>query len=60
MSEEGYLTIRQAAKELGLHWRTLWNWTVLRKIPFFQLRPGCKILIPQKEIMRLKSKFDNP
>jgi excisionase family DNA binding protein len=57
---ERYFTIREAAVMLRRHWRTVWTWTVERKIEFHQPAPGHKILIPQHEITRLSKIFVNP
>jgi excisionase family DNA binding protein len=57
---ERYYTIREAAVLLRRHWRTVWEWTVERKVEFHQPGPGCKILIPQHEIIRLSKIITNP
>jgi excisionase family DNA binding protein len=58
MSEEEYLTIKEAAKRLKRHPRTVWNWTVEGKISYHQLFPGAKILIPLSEIMKFADPED--
>ena len=55
---ERYYTIREAAVLLRRHWRTVWNWTVEGKIEFHQPRPSHKILIPEREIYRLRPRDD--
>lgn len=51
---ERYYTIKEAAELLRRHWRTVWNWTVEGKIQYHQVRPNHKILIPEREINRIK------
>jgi excisionase family DNA binding protein len=54
---ERYFTIREAAARLRRCRLTIWNWTVEGKIRFHQPVKGCKILIPESEITRLKQNF---
>jgi len=51
---ERYYTLREAAARLRRHWRTVWRWTLEGKISYHQIRPGQKILIPEREIKRLR------
>lgn len=50
-----FLSIREFAKILGVHWFTVWRWTVERRIEFRQVKTGCKILIPRSELMQFQS-----
>jgi excisionase family DNA binding protein len=58
MSEEEYLTIKEAAQRLKRHPRTIWLWTVDGKIRYHQMFPGSKILIPLSEVMKLADPED--
>jgi excisionase family DNA binding protein len=51
---ERYYTIKEAAVMLRRHELTVWRWTVENKIEYHQPFPGCKILIPEREINRLR------
>jgi excisionase family DNA binding protein len=51
---ERYFTIKEAAALLRRHPRTVWRWTLENKIAFHQPTVGCKILIPEREINRLR------
>jgi len=53
-TSERYYTIKEAAALLRRHWRTVWRWTLEGKISYHQIRPGHKILIPEREINRLR------
>ena len=55
--EEHYYTIREAAARLRRHPMTVWLWTAEGKIEYHQLKPGHKILIPEREIIRLRESF---
>ena len=58
MSEEEYLTIKEAAKRLKRHPVKVWRWTVEGKIKYHQLFIGSKILIPLSEIMKFADPED--
>jgi excisionase family DNA binding protein len=58
MSEEEYLTIKEAAKKLKRNPRTVWNWTVDGKIGYCQPFPNAKILIPLSEVMKFMKLAD--
>lgn len=58
MSEEECLTIKEAAKRLKRHPRTVWNWTVEGKIHYHQPFPRAKILIPLSEVMKFADPED--
>jgi predicted site-specific integrase-resolvase len=47
-------TLKQAASELGVHWRTVYRWTLMGAISFIQYRTNGPIFISQTEIKRLK------
>ena len=51
---ERYYTLKEAAVILRRHERTVWRWTVEGKIEFHQPFTGYKILIPEREINRLR------
>lgn len=50
MAEERYLTVKEAARELRRHPKTVWRWAVDGKIAFHQQEGKCKILIPRSAI----------
>jgi hypothetical protein len=52
----GDRTLKQAASELGVHWRTVYRWTLMGVISFIQYRTNGPIFIPQTEIERLKKR----
>ena len=49
-----FLTVKEFAAKLGVHWFTVWRWTVERRITFKQKKAGGKILIPFSEVFRLQ------
>ena len=51
--EQEFLSIKMFAKKLGVHWFTVWRWTVEKRIKFKQIKVGGKILIPKSELHRL-------
>jgi excisionase family DNA binding protein len=51
--EQEFLSIKIFAKKLGVHWFTVWRWTVEKRIRFRQIKAGGKILIPKSELYRL-------
>jgi excisionase family DNA binding protein len=51
--DEEYVTIKEATKRLKRHPRTIWLWTVVGKIPYFQPLVGGKILIPLSAINKV-------
>lgn len=52
IAEKEFLSIREFADMVGVHWFTVWRWTVERRIQFKQVKTGCKILIPKSELMQ--------
>jgi excisionase family DNA binding protein len=51
--DKEFLTIKEFAAKLGVHWFTVWRWTVEKRITFRQNKAGGKILIPLSELSRL-------
>jgi len=54
IAEKEFLSIREFADLVGVHWFTVWRWTVERRIQFKQVKTGCKILIPKAELMQFQ------
>jgi predicted ribosomally synthesized peptide with nif11-like leader len=54
-----FLTIKEAAKKLGVHWYTVWRWTMENRINFKQVKAGCKILIPLSELLKFQTPMNN-
>ncbi len=54
-NEKEFLTIKEFASRLGVHWFTVWRWTADRRIIFRQAKVGGKILIPASELYRVQS-----
>ncbi len=52
--EKEFYTIKEFAARLGVHWFTVWRWTVDKRIAYKQLKVGGKILIPASELERLQ------
>ncbi len=52
IAEKEFLSIREFADMVGVHWFTVWRWTVERRIQFKQVKTGCKILIPKSELVQ--------
>ncbi len=52
IAEKEFLSIREFADMVGVHWFTVWRWTVERRIQFKQVKTGCKIMIPKSELMQ--------
>ncbi len=49
-----FLSVKEVAQKLGVHWFTVWRWTVEKRIKFSQFKPGGKILIPASELRRFQ------
>jgi predicted ribosomally synthesized peptide with nif11-like leader len=55
IAEKEFLSVREFADMVGVHWFTVWRWTVERRIQFKQVKTGCKILIPKSELSQFQS-----
>ena len=55
ISDKEFLNIREFAHKVGVHWFTVWRWTVENRIKFKQVRSGCKILIPASELSHFQA-----
>jgi excisionase family DNA binding protein len=55
ISKKEFLSIREFARKLGVHWFTVWRWTVENRIKFKQVKSGCKILIPSSELSQFQA-----
>jgi excisionase family DNA binding protein len=53
--EKEFLTVKEFAERLGVHWFTVWRWTAERRINFKQCKVGGKILIPASELYRFQT-----
>ncbi len=51
--EKEFLTVKEFAARLGVHYFTVWRWTSEGRIAFRQSKIGGKILIPVSELSRL-------
>ncbi len=49
-----FLSVKAFAEILGVHWFTVWRWTVEKRIRFTQIKTRGKILIPYSEVARLQ------
>lgn len=54
ISNKSFLTIKEFADTIGVHWFTVWRWTAENRIKFKQVKAGCKILIPTSELDRFQ------
>jgi predicted ribosomally synthesized peptide with nif11-like leader len=52
ISHKSFLTIKEFADTIGVHWSTVWRWTAENRIKFKQVKAGCKILIPASELLK--------
>ncbi len=52
ISNKSFLTIKEFADTVGVHWSTVWRWTAENRIKFKQVKAGCKILIPASELLK--------
>jgi len=44
-----FLSVKAFAKILGVHWFTVWRWTVEKRNRFMQIKVGGKILTAVKD-----------
>jgi predicted ribosomally synthesized peptide with nif11-like leader len=58
IASKEFLTIKEAAKKLGVHWYTVWRWTMENRIKFKQVKAGCKILIPASELLQFHTPYE--
>jgi len=56
VTDDQLLTIKEAAKRINRHPKTVWLWTVEGKIPYLQVSPGGKILLKLADLMEFVSK----
>jgi len=57
LSKKSFLTIKEFADAIGVHWFTVWRWTAENRIKFKQVKVGCKILIPTSELDKFQETF---
>ena len=55
IAEKEFLSIKEFADTVGVHWFTVWRWTVERRIQFKQVKSGCKIMIPRSELVQFQT-----
>ncbi len=53
-----FLSVKEFAKILGVHWFTVWRWTAEKRIRFKQMKVGGKILIPFSELSRFQGRSE--
>jgi predicted ribosomally synthesized peptide with nif11-like leader len=58
IASKEFLTIKEAAQKLGVHWYTVWRWTMENRIKFKQVKAGCKILIPTSELLKYQTPYE--
>jgi predicted ribosomally synthesized peptide with nif11-like leader len=54
IEQKEFLSIKEFAGKVGVHWFTVWRWTVENRIQFKQVKSGCKILIPISELLQFQ------
>jgi excisionase family DNA binding protein len=58
--QKEFFSIKEFAAKLGVHWFTVWRWTVENRITFLQFKAGGKILIPVSELSRFHNSGISP
>ncbi len=53
-----FLSVKAFAKILGVHWFTVWRWTVEKRIKYRQIKIGGKILIPFSELSNFQGRSE--
>ena len=54
ITQKEFLSIKEFANKVGVHWFTVWRWTVEKRIQFKQVKSGCKIFIPTSELLQFQ------
>ena len=54
IKQKEFLSIKEFAGKVGVHWFTVWRWTAEKRIQFKQVKSGCKILIPTSELLQFQ------
>ncbi|MBM4301297.1 MAG: Nif11-like leader peptide family natural product precursor [Deltaproteobacteria bacterium] len=54
ITQNEFLSVKEFAGKIGVHWFTVWRWTVEKRIHFKQVKSGCKILIPTSELLQFQ------
>jgi len=55
IAHKEFLSVKEFAGTIGVHWFTVWRWTVDKRIQFKQVKSGCKILIPASELLQFQA-----
>lgn len=55
ITQKEFLSIKEFANKIGVHWFTVWRWTVEKRIQFKQVKSGCKIFIPSSELLQFQT-----
>ena len=53
-----FLSVKAFAQILGVHWFTVWRWTVEKRIKYRQIKIGGKILIPFSELSNFQGRSE--
>ena len=54
ITQKEFLSVKEFANKVGVHWFTVWRWTVEKRIQFKQVKSGCKIFIPTSELLQFQ------